>query len=76
MLDRFLNRLFEITKRLYYLIFVSIFLGSIISLTYFYLFTDRSDSDWARIGFICLLLLPLARIFHIAVNWIVWGKLK
>ena len=71
-----MDKLFGIMRRAYYGFFGLIFLGTVFSLTYFYLFTDRSDPDWERIGFICLTFLPLAIIVHRSLHWVIWGKFK
>ena len=71
-----LDKIFGIMHRAYYGFFVVIFLSSILSLLYFYTFTDRSDPDWERLGFVCIAFLPLSMIVHRAAHWIVWGKLK
>ena len=75
-MNYFLTRIFEIAKRAYYLIAFSVTIGSVLSLSYFYLFTDRTDRDWEVIGFICFFFLPIAIIFHRVAHWIIWGKLK
>jgi hypothetical protein len=76
MKDVMLDKIFGIMRRAYYGFFGVIFVGSILSLSYFYLFTDRADHDWERIGFICLLMLPVAVILHRAIHWVIWGKLS
>jgi len=71
-----MDRIFGIMRRAYYGLFGSVFIGSILSLLYFYVFTNRTDPDWERIGFTCMTLLPLAIIVQLAAHWVVWGKLK
>jgi heme/copper-type cytochrome/quinol oxidase subunit 4 len=71
-----MERIFGIMRRAYYGLFVSVFIGSILSLSYFYVFTNKTDPDWERIGFICMTFLPLAIIVHKAAHWIIWGKVK
>ena len=71
-----LEKLFGIMQRAYYGFFGSIFIGSILSLLYFYMFTNRTDPDWERIGFICLLMLPLSVMVHRAAHWVIWGTAK
>ena len=71
-----IDKIFGIMRRAYYGLFGTIFVGSILSLLYFYAFTNRTDPDWERIGVICLLMLPFAIIAHCATHWIIWGKLK
>ena len=76
MFDILLTHIFGIIKRAYYLIAFSVTVGSVISLSYFYLFTNRTDPDWERIGFICFFFLPVAYVLHLIAHWIVWGKLR
>ena len=73
---KWINRMPGIIKRLYYLIAFSVSIISMISLSYFYLFTDQSDPDWEGAGFICLLFLPVAYVFHKIGHWVIWGKIK
>jgi len=71
-----LEKLFGIMRRAYYGFFVSLFIGSILSLSYFYVFTNRTNTDWERIGFICMIFLPIAIVVHKALHWVIWGTVK
>ena len=75
MFDRFLNKLFGIMKRTYYLLAV-IFAIPITIICTIGAIQHKGTSDVIGCLIFGLLVLPAARLFHIAAHWVVWGKIN